>query len=599
MRCLLVLALACCLCSVAFGEQSVTGNRLDTTGKGTYPGDGAIGHRIGGETIATATAITGLPFNDADATCGHINDYDEVCPYTGSSAPDVVYRYTPTASGAITADLCASSYDTKLYIYAGAAGNLVACNDDAGCGYSGWQSRVENVAVTAGVNYYIVVDGYGTSCGSYSLSVTGATPCVVTCPPGALQEGEPPCGDNYYDYYNGGCNSQGWTVIPAQAGGCAYMCGKSGTYLVNGGSYRDTDWYTLTAAAGTLTFECEAEFPLQMIIIYGIPCSNLQYIYTSVPKCVTGSLSWPTSAGQEIWLWAGPSGFSGVPCESTYLMHVCGIQAAPGACCYPDGTCQYVEQVQCQTGDWREGVACDPNPCPQPPPFGACCFPDGHCEYVQQAQCPTGDWREGVSCDRNPCPQPPPLGACCNPIDGSCVIFIEALCQANGGIWQGPGTICDPPDRCQVYVQWACCYIVQGGTQYTCAIMTQLACNGMNSSHWYSGQTCEPWPCGIILYTCCYADGTCQVTSEEQCLAGGGTYHTESQTCDPNPCPQPPPVGACCFIDGTCQILTEAECGAAQGQWYGATNPDCDPNPCPPPVPVERTTWGRIKEHYR
>jgi len=79
----------------------------------------------------------------------------------------------------------------------------------------------------------------------------------------------------------------------------------------------------------------------------------------------------------------------------------------PGACCYPDGHCEYVMEAQCPTGDWRVGVPCDPNPCRQP--LGACCYPDGHCEYVEQAQCPTGDWRDGMPCDPNPCPPPVPV----------------------------------------------------------------------------------------------------------------------------------------------------------------------------------------------
>ena len=50
-------------------------------------------------------------------------------------------------------------------------------------------------------------------------------------------------------------------------------------------------------------------------------------------------------------------------------------------------------------------MPCNPNPCPQP---GACCYPDGRCEYVLQSQCYTGDWRIGVPCSPNSCPQPPP-----------------------------------------------------------------------------------------------------------------------------------------------------------------------------------------------
>ena len=332
MRRLLVVALMLCVAGAAFAAN--TSNKLSDQPARTDMGDRASSPRTGGDTIAQATVIPApLPsggYSDTGATCGFNNDYDEVCPYSGSTAPDVVYSYTPTNNNPITVDLCSSQYDTKVYVYAGGVGNLVACNDDAGCGYSGYQSKVSAVPVTAGVTYYIVVDGYsGTSCGTYVMLVTEYQPCQVNCPAGALQEGEPPCGDNYYDMYDGGCNSQGWVPIVEQSDGCADMCGKSGTYLYNGGSYRDTDWYSITGSGQTVSFDCIAAFPLQMIFIYGADCSNLLYNYLQEPECTSGNLSYFVATGVENWLWVGPSVFTGVPCESLYWMHVCGLSGVP------------------------------------------------------------------------------------------------------------------------------------------------------------------------------------------------------------------------------------------------------------------------------
>ncbi len=64
--------------------------------------------------------IPSIPFIDTGATCDNTHQYEEMCPYDGSSAPDVVYAFTPAQDVAITADLCQSLYDTKLFIYAGA-----------------------------------------------------------------------------------------------------------------------------------------------------------------------------------------------------------------------------------------------------------------------------------------------------------------------------------------------------------------------------------------------------------------------------------------------------------------------------------------------
>lgn len=48
---------------------------------------------------------------------------------------------------------------------------------------------------------------------------------------------------------------------------------------------------------------------------------------------------------------------------------ICGERACPeptiieGGCCDPDGTCTYVPEAQCPSGDWVWGRLCDPNPC--------------------------------------------------------------------------------------------------------------------------------------------------------------------------------------------------------------------------------------------
>lgn len=134
---------------------------------------------VGGDTIEDAVAITELPYNDTGNTCGFVNDYDEVCPYSGGTAPDVVYSYTPGADITVDIDLCnGSAYDTKLYVYENehTPDNPYACNDDACPGYV---SQIMGLALTGGNTYYIVVDGYGTDCGDYILDVTEA----VTYPP--------------------------------------------------------------------------------------------------------------------------------------------------------------------------------------------------------------------------------------------------------------------------------------------------------------------------------------------------------------------------------------------------------------------------------
>ncbi len=133
--------------------------------------------RVGGEDIANAVLFTldaAGAYMDTGNTCNFMHDYDEVCDYTGSLSPDVVYEWAACATGNLHVETCAeyTSYDTKLYIY-DAAGGLVGCNDDF-CDNS-HQSFLSylDVGVTEGETYYIVVDGYGSDCGDYQLDVLG------------------------------------------------------------------------------------------------------------------------------------------------------------------------------------------------------------------------------------------------------------------------------------------------------------------------------------------------------------------------------------------------------------------------------------------
>jgi hypothetical protein len=72
------------------------------------------------------------------------------------------YQFTPTFSSNLEVDAVGSSYDTVLSIWTGAAGSLtpVACNDDINPGIV-VQSQLQNIPLTAGTTYYIMVSSFG------------------------------------------------------------------------------------------------------------------------------------------------------------------------------------------------------------------------------------------------------------------------------------------------------------------------------------------------------------------------------------------------------------------------------------------------------
>jgi len=149
-----------------------------TTACGTVVGDDAATPLVLSGLNPTATGTTANCYTDLNAGPGF-----------GHAAPDVWYEYTldPCASDLVVS-LCGSGFDTYLAIYAADGTTLISDNDDnfPECG-AGNNSHLEiDIAATAGISggdlIYIVVDGFGSSSGSYNLNVNTilGSPVVTT-----------------------------------------------------------------------------------------------------------------------------------------------------------------------------------------------------------------------------------------------------------------------------------------------------------------------------------------------------------------------------------------------------------------------------------
>lgn len=124
-----------------------------------------------GDTFALAILIPALPFGETSNTCVANDDYAPDCAFDGNStAADLVYLFQPTEDVCVDLTLCGSDYDNVLSVYQGDPGTLVACSDDA-CGLS---ARIDALPLTAGNDYYIVVDGWAQQCGGYQFVITNA-----------------------------------------------------------------------------------------------------------------------------------------------------------------------------------------------------------------------------------------------------------------------------------------------------------------------------------------------------------------------------------------------------------------------------------------
>jgi hypothetical protein len=138
---------------------------------------------------ANATVVPGVPFFDTLDTSGATTAADDPSTSCGDvgkpeQSASVWYAYTPPQPGIVEVSTCGSDYDTVVEIWDGSGANLAplypsACNDEADPPCEPGGSSLTNVALEAGVTYYIEVTGAGSQGGgNLSLSI-GLIPTAV------------------------------------------------------------------------------------------------------------------------------------------------------------------------------------------------------------------------------------------------------------------------------------------------------------------------------------------------------------------------------------------------------------------------------------
>ncbi|MBX7051948.1 MAG: hypothetical protein K1X54_07920 [Flavobacteriales bacterium] len=147
-----------------YGAASGTFTLTTTCVPSTVPNDACVNAIA----LACDASVTGT-------TIGATADPIAAGCYVYNTSPGVWYTFTGTG-GMITASLCGSSFDTQLSVMTGSCGAFTCqtYNDD-GCG----TQSVVTVSTTPGTIYYVYVQGYFTSSGPFTLSLT----CVDPPPP--------------------------------------------------------------------------------------------------------------------------------------------------------------------------------------------------------------------------------------------------------------------------------------------------------------------------------------------------------------------------------------------------------------------------------
>ena len=318
----IVLALMLAASAAAAASTSPSPNAPDKHDSGISPPEGEY---QGGDTIENAVVVPGLPYYATGTTAGFNDDYDEACPYGGSTSPDVVYAWTAPIDAYVEIFTCESGYDTKIYVYEDeyTPGAYHACNDDnPDCPGPAYRSWIPLMEASAGSTYYVVVDGYGGDFGDYLLTmreVLAPQPCDVLCPSGAFDENEPDCYDGYIDETNTGC---GWPYVFQYPGLNTFICGASGNF--NDNTIRDMDWFEIVLEeTKTVEFCVCADFYARIWIFTTPDDCYDYYMFDTVAGEANFRHCMEHELGPGTWYFiVSTDGWIGVPCGSEYVASI-------------------------------------------------------------------------------------------------------------------------------------------------------------------------------------------------------------------------------------------------------------------------------------
>ena len=120
---------------------------------------------------SSCTSLGSFPSSGGSLTASTTGSSSLSSSCGGSNAPEQVYSWTPSTSGQWTISTCGSGFDTIIYLLDRCDQNAteIACNDD-GSQCANYGSRVQREFI-AGQSYFIVVDGYGSNAGSFTINV--------------------------------------------------------------------------------------------------------------------------------------------------------------------------------------------------------------------------------------------------------------------------------------------------------------------------------------------------------------------------------------------------------------------------------------------
>jgi len=323
--------------------------------------------------------------------------------------------------------LCGDTgFDSKLYVYASNAGGCpavgsddtglqIACDDDGCPSPAGIISRIRGLVVQAGVQYWIVVDGSGNSCGNYFLEITYCPTCTS----------DTQCADGVFCNGQEVCNLSLQACQPGSPPDCsdanpctADSCDQTSDACVN------------TPIPSCCTNDCDCD---DRVLCNGLEfCSLFGDCEPGGPPCEDGNPCTDDICGEATVSCTHSNNTApcddGRPCTTgdTCSGGICSGTGIPG-CCFTDADCD-------------DGVFCN---------GPEVCDPQSGCQPAAAVACDDGDSCTADTCDEfnEACEYTEILGCCTDDLD--CDDDNECTADACKPVTLCENDICQTMYRCE------------------------------------------------------------------------------------------------------------------------------------------------------
>lgn len=277
----------------------------------------ASGTIVTGDDCSNAFVLTGaLPITGTGAGIeNYTDDYSTILstPW-GYIGPDVVYEYTPTASGDITISF-ACDFDNMIVIFTDCNSPALTQIDEMDNNFNPPFFETTTIAATAGTTYYIMNAAYDSSAtGNWTYTIETAVPCVDNLLPVGSSEIEP----------NGGLNADPVEYDPRPVGTPLMPTLITGNYYTVGDTIRDMDWFNFTITQEmtvTATVDVDCTDPILFIVSDSVDAlGDFLYFFSADNNgAQMGEILITTAlpAG-DYWFVVAPNSFVGIPVPVNY-----------------------------------------------------------------------------------------------------------------------------------------------------------------------------------------------------------------------------------------------------------------------------------------